>query len=431
MLGPNKISRPIFPGQKIADMRNRLGDMRSYSTMRAKMPMSHARMLRPNLPGSVSITKIPKDARRPANILSNELKKMELESDEDTQILDSDDDDEAQPKDSNVQRPTDLKADNVDSDANTSGPIETEKEDSTEKEHKTNESEPMVLTTDEKLPSEDALENKSAEEITNLTEIPDNINNETKLPNTEASNSIQTEKTINLLKNYRHQRPCSRPQSESSLTQLERTASTLNTDGIPDFRRNLDDITQSYSPGAEDKVGAKSKKKKSPNKSEIPTESQNSDRANFSNSTMSHSVSSLLGSSSQKPRMPEPNLSNHLPKPRMSESIAQNLSQCAPRTGNPLVMSHDNPMSPLHDFSIGQNLDHTKHQTLGPSLGNIGLMSGGTTVSPNISDVRKVPGALGDLPTSSTMHTTALGPTYPVNNPPPEGPYATYPGKHS
>ncbi|CAH2075222.1 unnamed protein product, partial [Iphiclides podalirius] len=436
IMGPNKMTRPVFSGQKIADIRNRLGEMRSHSSMRAKMPMSHARMLRPNLPGSVSITRIPKNAKRPANLLSNELKKMELESDEETEILDSDDDGslKVQMKDSKVQRPTDLKGNNPNSDTQTpSAPDETDREieHSLDKEQKSNDNEPMVLTTDEKLPPEDALESKSAEE--NSTDISDAASNQATIASMEAHNPIQIEKKVNLLKNYRHQRPCSRPQSESSLIHLERTASTLNKDGIPDFRRNLDDITQSYSPSADDRTTARPKKKStksSPNKTEIASESQNCDRPTFSNSNMSHSVSSLLGPSSQKSRVAEPNLSNHLPKPRMSETVAQNLSQCGPRAGNPLVMPRDNPMSPLHDFAIGPSVEHAKHQALGQSLGNIGLMSGGSSVAPNI-DVRKVPGSLGDLSTGSAMHTSSPltpGPTYPANNLPPEAPYAPYPG---
>ncbi|XP_068630866.1 uncharacterized protein [Battus philenor] len=423
IMGSNKISRPVFAGQKIAEIRNRLGDMRSYSTMRTKTPINQTRMLRPNLPGSVSITRIPKDTKRPTSILSsNESKKVEIESDEDTQILDSDDENEALPK-GRQQSVADTKGNNPDSDSQKQiVSQDIEKEMTTEKEQKDNE--PMVLTTDEKLPSEDVLENKLHEEIPN--EIPDVLSNQTKLLNLESNNPVQMEKKINLLKNYRHQRPGSRHQTESSLSQLEKTASTLNKDGVPDFRKNLDDITQSYSPSNDDRINSKSKKKKSPNKNEIACESQNPDRPN-SNSNMSHSVSSLLGSSSQKPRI-DPMLSNHLPKPRMSESIAQNLSLSGPRQ-NPLAIPHDNSMNPLRDFAMSQSLDHVKHQTMGSSLGNIGLMSGGTSVTPNI-DVRKVPGPLGDLTSSPMINTSALTPgqAYPPGNPPPEGVFGQYPG---
>lgn len=431
MLGPNKM-RPVLPGQKIAEIRNRLGDMKSYTAMRPKLPMNPARLLRPNLPGSVSITRIPKQMKKPANIVPKDLKKMELESDEDPQVLDSEEEEEStnDSKEQEVSDQTNKKEeperneDNLEQRAD--APQEAEK-DTTDKDQKSNDSEPMVLTTDEKLPPEDALENKSMEETP--IEMHDAISNQMNLAHNDMHDSTQFEKKINLLKNYRHQRPFSRPQTESSLTQLERTASTLNNEGIPDFRRNLDDITQSYSPITDDKTNSKSRKKKSPTKIEITPEPQpvNIERPPIPSANMSHSVSSLLGSSTQKPRV-DPMLSNHLPKPRMSDSIAQNLSLSAPRP-NPLSMSHDNQISPLRDYTMGQSLDHSKHMAMGPALGNIGLM-GGPPVTPNI-DVRKVPGTLGD-PLSSPMPSGAMKPVqpYPTPNPPPEVPYGQYPGNY-
>ncbi|KPI97951.1 Helicase ARIP4 [Papilio xuthus] len=434
MLGQNKM-RPVLPGQKIAEIRSRLGDMKSYTAMRPKIPMNHARLLRPNLPGSVSITRIPKQIKKPTNIASNESKKMDLESDDDPQVLDSDEEEDSpnDKKEREASEQTNKKEEPESKENNTElqksdAPQEAEK-DTTERDQKNNDSEPMVLTTDEKLPPEDALENKSINET--LTEMSDAPSNQMNLSHNEMHEQTPIEKKINLLKNYRHQRPFGRPQTESSLTQLERTASTLNNEGVPDFRRNLDDITQSYSPITDEKTNNKSRKKKSPTKIEITPEPRNIEtpvnieRPPIPSSNMSHSVSSLLGTSTQKPRV-DPMLSNHLPKPRMSDSIAQNLSLSGPRP-NPLGMSHDNQISPLRDYTMGQSLDHSKHMGMGPALGNIGLM-GGPPVTPNI-DVRKVPGSLGD-PLSSPMPTGALKPVhpYPTPNPPPEVSYGQYPG---
>ncbi|XP_063361349.1 uncharacterized protein LOC134650318 [Cydia amplana] len=279
IIGHNKITRPLLPGQKIADIRNRL-EMRSYGTVRHRLPPHPGRIIRPNLPGSLSITKIRRDAKRSDNENSDSNPPTKIDSDDDTQILDSDDEEtEKAKKADNEQKSKTLAENSEDSKSSTSSENQKKSANTQEKL-----AEPIVLTTDEKLPSEEALEVKNSD--TSDSHLSDD--SRTRVDNSQTPPMDNVERKINLLKNYRHQRPGSRPQTESSLSILERTASVLNKEGMPDFRRNLDDITQSYSPGSDEKPGTKSKKKKSPNK-------EGESQSQF-NSGMSHSVSSLLGS---------------------------------------------------------------------------------------------------------------------------------------
>ncbi|CAK1553583.1 unnamed protein product [Leptosia nina] len=269
MMGP-KMGRSMLPGQKIAEIRNRLGEMRSYGA-RPKLPTPNMRMLRPSLPGSLSITKVPKkpDERHRA-------------FEEETQVLDSDDEDlrektNGSPSSDRIVNDKDDKNENKDT-SDSSSKDATSFQD---KESKVNT--PIVLTTDEKLPSEEALETRSdrnGPEVAALSQS--NVKDEGPM-----NLANRGERKINLLKNYRHQRPISRPQPESSLSQLEKTATTLNKEGVPDFRKNLDDITQSYSPSVEEKTSGR--KKRSPQKIETQ------ERPN-----MSHSVSSMLGTTQKQ-----------------------------------------------------------------------------------------------------------------------------------
>lgn len=398
-LGQNKMSRPMLPGQKIAEIRNRLGEMRSYSSMRPKLPMSHGRLLRPGLPGSVSITKISKDTKKSENEHSdsNSRSKMDLDSEDETQVLDSDDED-TNKKNNSGRSSTDeakliRKDDNIvnySEDSKSSIDADKPKKDG-----------PIILTTDEKLPSEDAFDGKHSEDSSSSVT---KISSETSQMHLGDSDILaQSEKKINLLKNYRHQRPGSRMPAESTLSQLEKTTSALNKEGLPDFRRNLDDITQSYSPGAEEKPSTKSKKKKSPSKAEV-TESQNSDRQ-ASSSGMSHSVSSLLGNS----------------KSRMNEKM-QSASPIAPMGQNPRPLSqnvspampHDLSTVPHHGQLAGSKLPPVGQHMMRPS-------------SPPVPEVHK-PVASNVPPSGIPINPMAPGQAYPAGNPPPEGPYGQYPG---
>ncbi|XP_045764210.1 uncharacterized protein LOC123866602 isoform X2 [Maniola jurtina] len=413
--GMNKISRPLLPGQKIADIRNRLGEMRAYNSMRPKLPMSHGRMLRPNLPGSLSITKIPKEVKRPGNANGPSAK-----VEEETEILDSDDeiDDSKQVKKKEGKREADKTNFDDRKDDNTNKETNDAKNDKTVNENvneqakneleeaentKTSEKEesnientkPMILTTDEKLPSEEALEIKPSESTSKNDETP--ASSQASLSNEPMNLVSRTSSKINLLKNYRHQRPISRPPTESSLSQLERTAISLNKESLPDFRKNLDDITQSYSPGSEEKTS--SRKKKSPNKVDV-SDSQNEKQTN----SMSHSVSSLL-SNTQKPRI-EHGMQNSAPQSRL------------PNVGNLPPMPHD-PQSIPYNMAKPQPLPNVAHSAImagGPPLGSEGENVGNTAIS-------------GPQPPTAMSPNPLPVPGQPyAGNPPPEGPYGQYPG---
>ncbi|XP_023947915.1 uncharacterized protein LOC112052903 [Bicyclus anynana] len=390
--GMNKMSRPLLPGQKIADIRNRLGDMRSYA-MRPKLPMG--RMLRPNLPGSLSITKIPREVKKPVNIRNGPSTNVE-----ETEILDSDD--EVDSSKAKEIKGTDSKKDSKNEEDNSVEETkvqdqvpeppknESDKVRTPEKEvPNVEDTKPIVLETDEKLPSEEVLENKPTESTSKTPEtVP---SSQASLSNEPMNLVSRTSSKINLLKNYRHQRPMTRPPNESSLSQLERTAISLNKEGLPDFRKNLDDITQSYSPGTEEKSG--SRKKKSPNKVDV------SDQSEKTNS-MSHSVSSLL-SNTQKPRM-EHGL-NSMPQNRL------------PSPGN-LPMSQDPHSLP---YNMG------KPQL--PNVGHSGMMASGAPVASDGDNI-------GNSAVSGQHPPNVMSPNLPVpgqpypGNPPPEGPYGQYPG---
>lgn len=327
LVGQNRTSRPIMPGQKIADIRNRLGEMRSFAALRGKSPMSQGRLLRPNLPGSLSITKITKDAKKSDNNNSdsNPPSKMDVDTDDDTQVLDSEDETKQERTSSNQTKKEDNNAVET-----KSKPLDTE----TDKINNCNkinkqDPKPMVLTTDERLPPEDVLENKSANE--NCYDLSKTKENPTLESNDPIPMAEPIERKTNPLKNYRHQRPVSRTPTESSLSQLEKTASVLNKEGMPDFRKNLDDITQSYSPNGEEKVSSKTKKKKSPSRAD--GDMQGSERQASITPGMSHSVSSLLGPSGgrQKPRKGEQISSSAVPV----ASVEGAAHFRAPRVGPP------------------------------------------------------------------------------------------------
>ncbi|KAI5644072.1 helicase ARIP4 [Phthorimaea operculella] len=412
-----KLGRPLMPGQKIAEIRNRLGEMRSYTGVRPKFQGHPGKMLRPNLPGSVSITKIPRDPKR------GDDKKMEIDSEPETQVLDSDDDD---GKD--TDKSSDNKSVEKKSDENSEEPQSSNSSDKTEENKQP--SKPIVLTTDEQLPSEEALDNKSTKpESTKASKTPKQDppkfqQNETVRTNQQMPPSQQempktshhdmpatqqgeqqnsqledvikmqqidaekegSEKKINPLKNYRHQRPVGRSSTESSLSILERTASVLNKESMPDFRKNLDDITQSYSPGPDEKPTAKSKKKKSPNKD---TESQNDKQ---SSSGMSHSISSMLGNSKDK--------------------LAPNTAPVAPLGQSPRISPGVSPGLPHDMRSLTHPMKPMGHM-MGPG-------------SPAVPDMPTHPPSVPAMPVNPGP---APGQAYPAGHPPqaPEGHYGQYP----
>lgn len=462
------MSRPLIPGQKISDIRNRLGELRSYSAMRPKSPLQN-RLLRPSLPGSVSITKIPRDPKK-SDTDGNESSsasttKLETNSEEDTQVLDSDEEDDKKqqkPKPSNVLELDASKTDTPEP-PNTA---EAENPPSTgmDKESKS-EPEPLVLTTDEKLPSEDALENKPTEDkFMEQSSILD-MN---RFDLSESSRSAEAvERKINPLKNYRHQRPSGRVSLESSLSQLERTASVLNKEGMPDFRKNLDDITQSYSPTGEERPGTKPRKRRSPTKPDGTPEPQPMSVPGASPSAgpapglspgpsaapslagpasmtgpaslagppgpgMSHSVSSLLGPASlPRPRKSEPALPPGMPS-TMSPSMPPSMPSSMPpsMSANPMdaslvhprLMGRPGPHEPPHAHS-----GHMKSSPGMPlSMSHPAMMSGGTAVPADISKSM----AHGHMPGGPPVPPGPPGQMYPTGNAPPEGPYAPqFPGK--
>ena len=505
IIGQNKM-RPMMPGQKIADIRSRLGELRAYSSLRPKSPLQ-GRLLRPNLPGSVSITKIPREPKKTETDgnESGSTSKMEVNSDEDTQVLDSDEEEDNKPQSSKPS--SDVEQDKNKSETpESSKPIEEEQPSTTPEQESKPEPEPLVLTTDEKLPSEDVLENKTIEDNNiEQSKAPDM----SKLDATDLSRTADAvERKINPLKNYRHQRPGGRPSLESSLSQLERTASVLNKEGMPDFRRNLDDITQSYSPTGEEKPGAKTKKRRSPAKPDAAPEPTLTPPAPV---PMPHSVSSLLGPAapprvrkpSPVPHVPHvphvthaPHASHaplashaphasHTPHAPLASSHAPLASSHAPLASShaplasshaPLASSHAPhasshaphasshaphasshaphashaphpaphaaPVSPLDSSQHlsthprlmprshePQPLPHASHMKSSPgmplSLSHPAMMSGGTAVPADLSK-SPVPGPMSHGPPGPPV---PPGQAYPVGNPPPDGPYAQYPGK--
>ncbi|CAH0407698.1 unnamed protein product [Chilo suppressalis] len=457
--------RPVMPGQKIADIRSRLNELRSYSGMRPRSPIPPGRLMRPNLPGSVSITKITKDTKKSDNENSDNstANRMEVDSEDDTQVLDSDDDETRISKQDNSLSPSSRSQDDGNIESREQSSSSTSQEQNKEQKSNTP-SEPLVLTTDETLPSEEALENKTNQELSSEIKILQQKAKRTKnvrqsqkqnAPNVKAQSlpmerlmpkvepqpmqkeqqtpfmdhklaqieqqmpqmeqqmpqpehdihvNEPVERKINLLKNYRHQRQGNRPPTESSLLQLERTASVLNKEGLPDFRRNLDDITQSYSPTNEEKPATKSRKKKNPTKVEV-AESQSSERQPASMG-MSHSVSSLLGSTT-----------NNVQRARKGE---QNMA----------------PVAPMENPVVG-----TQRLTSRPPMGipPEGVIGGtpypqGVPTKPQ-GVPHPMPGMFhGDLdksgPPAMPHPQGALPPgqQFPAPNPPPEGPYGQYPG---
>ncbi|XP_026328424.1 uncharacterized protein LOC113236525 isoform X3 [Hyposmocoma kahamanoa] len=423
MIGQNKM-RPMLPGQKMSEIRNRLGEMRSYSSMRPRIHGPPGKLLRPNLPGSVSITKITKKTED-----KNHAKRMDLEDDE-PQLLDSDDEDASKNRPSNGQPNL---IENYKDDSNSQ---ETKSSMSTDISKNVNkqsiESAALVLTTDEKLPSEEALDNKSKE--ANSSDIPSRLRNKLQASNSDNAterhpydNDImsrvqtneqdfglrkqfldndpvqQSEKKINLLKNYRHQRPGARQPTESSLSQLERTTIALNKEGLPDFRKNLDDITQSYSPGPDEKPGAKSKKKKSPNKaetSESPNAMNQNDRP-APNPIMTHSVSSLLGSGSKM----------------IDKSSSHNTAPVAPVGSSPVHRAMSTSMP--HDLSAMSrppgHMGLSKPQPMVPHVMGTPVPEIGKPLAPSASNT---------IP----MNPLAPGQAYPAANPSLEAGYGQYTG---
>ncbi|KAM3962874.1 uncharacterized protein ACR2FA_002969 [Aphomia sociella] len=407
IIGQHKIARPMIPGQKIADIRNRLGELRAYSGMRPRTPVQHGRILRPSLPGSVSITKITKDIKKSDSEASdnNTPNRMDAGSEDDTQVLDSDDDEmhrqNKREESSNIKLKNSNNRIEHSEDSKSSDGIERPKSVFDSKQ-----SESIVLTTDEKLPSEDNFETKPADRSLDLM-----MASREKAEQLESANAAdRVEKKINLLKNYRHQRLGSRPQTESSLSQLERTASVLNKEGMPDFRRNLDDITQSYSPSNEEKPSSKSKKKKSPNKPEVTAEPQNNERQLPTNSSMSHSVSNLLstGTTSLKTRKNEQNTVPVAPVDAAPSSQPR-LTSRPPVAGLPHDMSLGG--MPVPHAHLGQSLrpNPAKSQTAG-------IVHPGVDVSKNPTSP-SVPHSPSQMPPQA----------YPSTNLPPEGTYGQYP----
>lgn len=306
----------MLPGQRSEIRRIGGADIKSYTARKA--PITPGRVIRPGLPGSVSITKITKDPNKSGNN-SDSTNKIDADSDDDTQVLDSDDDDKPNAS-TNQETPRvndKVTLENSSDDSQSNG----SRDKPPNNKAKEQESGPIVLTTDEKLPSEDAFDSKSNEgrsanldknkpkeesrmEHTNeridhpneqTNNVTDQANHKMDLTNDKEQSNEKSSK-INLLKNYRHQRLQARA-TESSLSQLEKTAISLNKEGAPAFRKNLDDITQSYSPAGEERPAARSRKKKQPNK--VETNDASSDRQPAS-SLMSHSVSSMLGPGSNE-----------------------------------------------------------------------------------------------------------------------------------
>lgn len=410
-MGQNKMVRPMLPGQKIAEIRNRLGELRAFPSMRPRSPVHHSgRIMRPSLPGSVSITKIPKDTKKSdtENSDSNATNKMDVDSEGDTQVLDSDEEEsnsQNNPK-SLLSKPSPRDGSSKDLEKKPKQSMDRVKQ-KIKSDQKPESTEPLVLTTDEKLPTEEALENKTSQD-----NAPKSSSTHQQQPTMEQLDSHAmepVERKINLLKNYRHQRPGSRPQTESSLTQLERTASTLTKESLPDFRRNLDDITQSYSPNSEERPGSKSKKKKSPSKPD-GIESQISEKLPAPSTGMSHSVSSLLGPTSnnvQKPRKPE---QNTVPVAPIENS----------GTGSQRLMSRP-PMGMSPEASmVGMSYPHGGHIMPGkPQPLPTGMAHGESPSMPS-----PVPG----MPHPQAP--MAPGQPYPAANAPPDAPYGQYPGKY-
>ncbi|XP_026751515.1 uncharacterized protein LOC113511970 isoform X2 [Galleria mellonella] len=406
MVGQNKLARPMLPGQKIADIRNRLGELRAYSGMRPRTPLQHGRIMRPNLSGSVSITKITKDSKKSdnENNENNTTNKMDVGSEDDTQVLDSDDEvsykqNKAEASSSNKFKNSNNRIEHSEDSKSSDG---TEKSKS---ESESKRSESIVLTTDEKLPPEENLETKTADHTIDMSMAA-----REKVEQFESANAAdRVERKINLLKNYRHQRLSSRPQTESSLSQLERTASVLNKEGMPDFRKNLDDITQSYSPSNDEKPSIKSKKKKSPNKSELAVESQINERQLPSNSNMSHSVTNLLssGNASQKCRKNEQNTAPVAPLENTALNSQSRIISRPPMSNVP----HDMSISGMAHPHIlpGQPLRPAKPQPT--SVVHAGMDVTKNSASPNVAH------------SQSPMTPQA----YPPANPPPEGTYGQYP----
>lgn len=386
VMGANRM-RPIMQGQKVQQQK-RIAEFKPISAMRARPPM-YGRGIR-SLQGSLSITKIPNKTPK---------KSSRIDSDEDTQVLDSEDEsNKVQDKSSTPPNETNI------SENRTTNPSDSTETENSNDSTKPNKNESLVLTTDEKLPTEEALEIKSVEE----NSIDFSRSSDTSLePPTENVNSLQSgdriEKKINLLKNYRHQRPGNRPPTESSLSQLERTASVLTKESMPDFRRNLDDITQSYSPTNEEK-NVKSKKKKSPNKME-GSESQDKP-------SMSHSVSSMLGpsGSTRKSEMPQ----NLAPVAPIEHSVHHR---------SPLGMPHEPPM--VIPPALVQPSPPT-HMALNMSHGTL-LTAGSPTPAGEVKAPHVGMPIPHPHPSSAVLPHSVAPPTQPYGpNPPPEG-YGQYP----
>ncbi|KAL4719342.1 hypothetical protein ACJJTC_000427 [Scirpophaga incertulas] len=480
MMGSNKMSRSLLPGQKIADIRSRLNELRSYTNVRPRPQLSPGRLLRPSLPGSVSITKITKDPKKADNENSDNnssVNRMELDSDEDAQVLDSDDDDGNRKFHSKPEYQPQSGKSGIHLVDTKSTYNEMQKEPT---DLRSRPREPIVLTTNEKLPCEDILQNQ-AQLDNSITISPQKKPNRRKpeqprprtakqmqmlqqtqqmgqpgtllerpiahsdrvmpqvdrsmypldksllhgerllpqrermlpqvdrsLPHNDISvqqverlghqieqqtppSDLQTtqldhdshgaepvERKTSLLKNYRHQRPSSRPQSESSLLQLERTASVLNKEDLE----------------------VKQRKKKSPNKIEGITESQTSERPS-PNPVMSHSVSSLLGSPSNNVQKSRKNEQNVVPVAPIDDIGSQSMIGRPPMAGMP------------SDAAIGgmpyvQGLPG-KQQLPQPMPSNI------------------FHGEL-DKAAPQTQGSMAPSPHYPPTNAPSEGHYAQYPG---
>lgn len=450
IIGHNKMSRPMIPGQKISDIRNRLGELRSYSAMRPKSPLQ-GRLLRPNLPGSVSITKITRDPKKsePDSNESSSTSKMEVNSDEDTQVLDSDEEDDNKqhrPKAASVAEQDKNKGDPKSSSETSEKSSEIVTSNAVSDKESQPEKEPIVLTTDEKLPTEDALENKTIDEnSTEKSKLPDMSKTET-MDNMRSADAV--ERKINPLKNYRHQRPGGRPSLESSLSQLERTASVLNKEGMPDFRKNLDDITQSYSPTGEERPGTKTKKRRSPAKPDGTPEPP------AAPSGMTHSISSGM-SHSVPSGMPHsvPSGMTHSGPSGMTHGVPSGMthSGSSGMTHNvPSGMTHSVPSGMTHNVPSGMThnvpsgMTHSVSSLLGPAApprvrrAGSAAPEGRTLEAPLAQPSPGMPlsmshpammsgGTASPADTKPTAPPPA--PAYPAGNPPPDGAYPQYPGK--
>lgn len=412
--------RPVHPGQNFRP-RPITSDSRNFP-IRSKPQLQQGRLIQPNL-GSVSITKVPLNANKVQNVNSPKINRIHsIESDDDTQILDSEEEcntgNVAENKSStNAEQAPKETMDNSSNNSKDTAIVDDSKAKVDDRENVSNtkqnseQSENLTLTTEEKLPAESTLDDRNHQE--------------SQLPLQDVKHDLQEKSSkISLLKNYRHQRPTNRPPVESSLSQLEKTACSFTKESLPDFRRNLDDITQSYSPvGTDDRGTSKFKKKKSPSKPEPAADIRSTDRV--PSVVMSHSVSSLLAPNTtiqkQSIRMGnEPVTPSVTPIPPMASGLQsryspQNPSQVSHPSTSPMLQHH----SHLNTIPQGSPLVQP-NKTLGhpmiPAMADNPILSKPTPIT-------------STLPPPSAVLPPEVLPGHPVyGNPATENPYSQYPG---